>query len=514
MKKLSKYDKIFIIYLAILSAALFSTFFFNHVWADEGTHLLLAIFYKDLANYIIQTHTISFNRLYQFGINYLISYPKLQIAYTPLFHMTTSAAFFLFGASAIVGRTVSLLYAAGSALIFYLLAKKFFEPKTALIAAVLFSLSPIFLIYSSRAMMDSTVMFWLLASSYAFATALEKNNLKYYVLTGFLAFLAALGKQMGGIVLLFYVFIIFKNPLKIKNWNLQNLKKSFVVLFTFALFFLPYFYILNLVGGIKLNEMVAIGYASEQGEPTSLLDYNFWVYYFVKPLAISPMAPLLLLALAFYCYNKNKYWQPLLIFFTIFYICITIIPNKELRFSQFFLLPTYVTAAYYLSKMKKHFSLILISAYLLISATVYLPLLVSYPTEKIVQFIYHNNKSGGNVAFISEDEPLYSSSVMWHMRLLDGEKNIRFYRACAFDKMNRTEIISTLNNNNIYFIIYSSWSENGNIEKIKDRLDLKMEVDEGGYKTLIYTYKDFSYVDATKCNFICLTKEMICASQI
>jgi len=511
MKRLSKHDKIFIIYTVALSAIIFTTFFLNHIWADEGTHLLLSIFYKDLVTFVVETRTLSFKQLYQYGINYLISYPKLQIAYTPLFHMTTAVGFFLFGTSALVGRTVSLLYAAGAALIFYFLAKKFFEPRTAVIAAVLFSLSPIFLIYSSRAMMDSTVMFWLLASCYAFATALEKNSLKYYALTGFFTFLAALGKQMGTIVLLFYALVVFKNPLKIKNWSMQNLKKSFVVLFIFAMLFLPYLYAMSLIGGIKLNELVAVGYASEQGEPTSLADYNFWLYYLYKPLTISPLMPLLLLALAFYCYNKKDHWQQMLLFFAIFYICITIIPNKELRFSQFFMLPAYVAGAYYVGRMKR-FSIAIIAAYLLVSTAVFLPRIVQYPTEKIAEFISKNNKHGGNVAVLSEDEPLYSSSLMWHMRMLDSEKNTRFYRSCIFDQQNRTEIISMLKENNIYFVVYSSWSGDKTIEKIADKLDLKFKLDVGGYETKVYSYKDFAYKDVKKCNFICLTKEAVCTS--
>ena len=65
--KISLYDKIFIIYIIALSAILFSTFFFNHIWADEGTHMLLAIFYRDLISYMFRTHTISFDQLYKIG---------------------------------------------------------------------------------------------------------------------------------------------------------------------------------------------------------------------------------------------------------------------------------------------------------------------------------------------------------------------------------------------------------------------------------------------------------------
>lgn len=508
--KLSKYDRIFIIYLIILSTVLSSTFFYNHIWADEGTHLLLAVFYKDILSYALQTHTLSFHQLYNYGINYLVSYPKLQIAYTPLFHITTSLAFFVFGASEFAGRFVNLIYTIGSFSIFYLLVKRFFDQKTAFISALLFSLSPISLIYGSRAMMDFTSIFWLLASLYVFSLAEKNNKLKYYATAGFFAFLSALGKQMGAIVLLFFAVMILKNPFKKVNWNLGNFKKLFILFLTFSMFFLPYLYLMNLVGGLKLNELVAIDYASEQGEPTSILDYGFWLFYISKPITLSPAMPILLVSLFFYCYKKNSHSKPLLLFFLIFYICLTLIPNKELRFSQFFMLPAYVAASHYLNKTKKYFAIILILCYVLVSYFVFVPSIVSYPTNQIADFIYQNNKQGGNVAFFSDNEPLYSSSVMWYVRTMDESRGIRFYRSCVFDQKNETEILSIMKDNNIYFVIYSSWSENKNIDKIKDKLDLKLEVGGSEYKTLIYTFKDFEYKKTDKCNFICLTKEVIC----
>jgi hypothetical protein len=256
---------------------------------------------------------------------------------------------------------------------------------------------------------------------------------------------------------------------------------------------------------------VAIGYASDQSEPTSLLDYNFWLYYVYKPLAIFPLAPLFLVSLAFYVYKKNSNWEPLLFFFLIFYLCLTIIPNKELRFSQFFLLPTYITASYYLNKLKRHFAIIAILLYALFSFLMFLPGIVSYPTKDISQYIYENNKQGGNVALFSEDEPLYSSSLMWYTRLLDNNRNIRFYRSCVFENKNETEIVSLMKENNIQFVIYSSWSSEVMIEKIKNRLQLEKEIVSNDYKTQIYVFKDFSYSNNKKCNFVCLTKEMICS---
>jgi CRISPR/Cas system endoribonuclease Cas6 (RAMP superfamily) len=145
-----------------------------------------------------------------------------------------------------------------------------------------------------------------------------------------------------------------------------------------------------------------------------------------------------------------------------------------------------------------------------VSYFVFAPSIVPYPTNQIADFIYQNNKQGGNVAFFSDNEPLYSSSVMWYVRTMDESRGIRFYRSCVFDQKNETEILSIMKDNNIYFVIYSSWSENKNIDKIKDRLDLKLEVGGSEYKTLVYTFKDFEYKKIDKCNFICLTKEVIC----
>jgi hypothetical protein len=101
LEGLNKYDKIFILYLVFLFIFLFLTFEFNSLLADEGTHLLLSAFYKDLIFNILQTRNFSFNHAYEFGIRYLVHYPKLQIAYPPLYHLTTAIVFSLFGLSEI-----------------------------------------------------------------------------------------------------------------------------------------------------------------------------------------------------------------------------------------------------------------------------------------------------------------------------------------------------------------------------------------------------------------------------
>lgn len=210
LKELSFFDKTIVIYLSFLFIFLFYTFYLNSLTTDEGTHLLLSVFYRDLILHLINTRDFSFNNAYQYAIKYLVTYPKLQIAYPPLYHFSNILAFSIFGISTFTGRLVNLTYAILSFLIFYSIIKKFFNSKMAFISTFLFSFTPISIFYASRAMMDFSVFFWMLLSIYTFILAMKKKENKFFILTGIFASLSTLSKQMGGMIIFFFFIDTFK----------------------------------------------------------------------------------------------------------------------------------------------------------------------------------------------------------------------------------------------------------------------------------------------------------------
>lgn len=517
MKNLNKYDKTFLLYLLFLFVFLLFTFNFNSLVADEGTHLLLSAFYKDLLSDILQTKNFSFAHAYNFGINYLVHYPKLQIAYPPLYHLTTAIVFSLFGLSEFLGRLVNLLYAIGSFFIFYLLLRKFFSSKVALIATVIFSFSPISLLYSSRALQDFSMYFFVLLATYIFSfslkylTKMSRKSVLLFLSLGLTTFLAAMGKQMGGIIAFFFFSIFLFKLYKSKNRK-AILFHTFLFLFTFLALLSPYLFVLSKVGGIEINKLVAIGYAAEQGEPTSFLDPYFWLWYLIQPTLNSLyFLPLFLISLILFAYRKEKNWKILLGWFILFYFSLTLIPNKEVRFSQLFLLPCYITTAFYLDKLKKNlYWITFLIIYAIFSLYTFIPKVYYYPAKEISYQIYNSLPAGGNVAVFSEGDPFFSSVLMWHLRVLDEKRKIQVFRACIFDNKTGEEILQTIKDNNIHTIVYQTWQPR-NIEKLKPYLKFRFKVSKNGFTTKVYEFKDFQLKQRERiCNFICLTRKEIC----
>jgi 4-amino-4-deoxy-L-arabinose transferase-like glycosyltransferase len=517
MKNLNKYDKTFLLYLLSLFVFLLFTFNFNSLVADEGTHLLLSAFYKDLISDILQTKNFSFAHAYNFGINYLVHYPKLQIAYPPLYHLTTAVVFSLFGLSEFLGRLVNLLYAIGSFFIFYLLARKIFSSKVALMATIIFSFSPISLLYSSRALQDFSMYFFVLLATYIFSfslkhlTKMSRKSILLFLSLGLTTFLAAMGKQMGGIIALLFLSVFLLQLFKLKSKKIALFHISLFLL-TFLSLLLPYLFILSKVGGIEINKLVAIDYAAQQGEPTSLLDPYFWLWYLIQPtLTLSHFLPLFLASLIIFACKKEKNWKILLGWFILFYLSLTLIPNKEVRFSQLFLLPCYATTAFYLNKLKKDFYWItFLVIYVIISLYTFIPKIHYYPAREISYQIYNSLPEGGNVAVFSEGDPFFSSVLMWHLRVLDEKRKIQVFRACIFDNKTREEILQTIKDNNIHTIVYQTWQPR-NIEELKPYFKLKFKVSKNGFTTEVYEFKDFQLKQRERiCNFICLTRKEVC----
>lgn len=524
--KLDNADKIFAAYLAALFIFLFLTFQYNSLISDEGTHLMLSAFYKDLMTNVAQTGDFSFQHAYRFGINYLVRYPKLQIAYPPLYHLTNAAAFSIFGLSETVARSVNLLYATGSFALFYLIVKKYLSARAALLSAILFSFSPLTLFFSSRALQDFSMFFFLLLSAYIFSFAIRRagevsrRSVLLFALAGFTAFLAAMGKQTGGIVAIFFMAVLAYKFLRQKSGRRQIAANSAALLFAFLIPLAPYLLALNAVGGFEINRIVAVDYGGYQGEPTSLADPLFWLWYPINALLIMPLTPLFLLAFAWLVFRKQNQWKPMLLWFSIFFVLLTLIPNKEPRFYQIFFLPVYAAAGFCLERIlsSKKIQIRLLAplffvAYFAVSLLFFIPTVQYYPSKEIAQQAFRSLPSGANIALFSEADPLFSSAVMWNVRTLDNEKSAAIYRSCAFGNETAGEILQTLKENNIYSIIYQTWSPDARIEGIRPYLNLENTVTKNNLTTEIYSVKNFSETGQEKlCNYVCLTGQKICAS--
>lgn len=500
------YTKAFIIYLAIFSAFLISTFSYNHVFSDEGTHLLLSVFYKDLISNL-PSLGFSYNRIYDFSINYLVHYPKLQIAYPPVYHISNALAFFILEPSIFAARLVNLLYAVLTFCVFFILVKKYSNEKTAFISTIFFSSSAYSLLYASRAFQDFSAYFFILLSLFIFSEAIEKQKTKYSVLLSITIALSILSKQISGILVLFFIaYVVLRKDIIPK----QKARHIAAFLIPAIVILIPYILLLKSVGGFEINQIVAVNYAGQQGEPTNILDPMFWLYLIIQPAFSAPFTILFFLSLVYYIRKKEKYWKEFLLFSLIFYFSLSIIPNKELRFSQLFLLPAYIAFSSYLTKFKnKAIVPGIILVYIIISLAVFYPSIQSYPQQKVSDYLIEKIPENASIALLSDDEPLFSSSII--SSLAANGTNSAIIRPCAFGNKTKEGILKILDESNTYFLVYSAWTQDKTIEKIKETLNLETSISYNNLTTEIYTYKNFQNKKPQKlCNYICLTGEKIC----
>jgi len=500
------YTLSFIAYIIVLSLLLASTFSYNYMFSDEGTHLLLSIFYKDLISNL-PSLGFSYQNAYDYSIDYLVHYPKLQIAYPPLYHLTNASVFSLTGPSLFVARAVNLIFFNLTLVVFYILIKKYFTEKISFLTTLIFSLSFYSLFYASRAFQDFISFFFFLSSILVFSKAMETKKIKYFLLLSATSALSILGKQTSWILVIFFIFyIIYKNGIKTGTKQLIPFILFLIILLT------PYMLILKSVGGFEINKIVAIGYAGQQGEPTSVLDPNFWLYFLIQPTYVAPFTILFVAVLAIYIYKKEKYWKEFLIFFLVFYISLSLIPNKEVRFSQLYLLPAYIAASVYLARLKNRLLIpAFLIVYILVSAAIFYPTLKPYPQQQLAEHLYSDTPSGASIAFFSDDEPAYSSAIMATLLHLDKNRTAVTIRSCVFGNKTKEDILKVLDEANTYFLVYSSWSKEKSIELIKGNIEKSFSVAENNLTTDVYIYKNFQNKKPEKpCNYICLTGEKIC----
>src|SRR3990167_3456876 len=119
------------------------------------------------------------------NINFVksLSFKELILNYSlsdlppPLFHVLLKSWISLFGSSEIAIRFPSIIFGVGTVFITYLIGKKLFETKTALIASTLIATAPLHIYYSQEARMYMMAAFLASLSCYFFITILEKDSL-------------------------------------------------------------------------------------------------------------------------------------------------------------------------------------------------------------------------------------------------------------------------------------------------------------------------------------------------
>lgn len=497
------YSKLLVLFIIVYAIFIASMFQLTSLDPDEGTHLLLSLFYHDLTKFVINN---GFSHAYDFAINYLVYYPKLTVYYPPLYHFLVSLLFNI-TISEIVGKIVTLLFSIGIIILTYKIGEFLFSQKVGFISAILLALSPVMIKYSSKVLVDIPVFFFFMLTFWLYLMAFKTKKNVYYTLASVSLALGLLTKWyiLPLIPLLFFYLVIERKFEIIKKYILSLLLTLIIVS--------PYLILSYKLGLFELAWKGAISVGIKEGEPqfTSIGGWLFYSRMFLHQLSI----PISLLAFASFIWliiKRKKNWKLLFVWIIVIYITFTMVQNKGERYTIVYLPAFLYSLSYSFDKFvgkKNYFIFILILLIVVemyLSYFYYLPRF-NYPVDTLAKIVYENPV--GNVAFVSEGS-IYTSSFMFKLAELDRNRTIVVYRPCVFYNNTEDQIQQFLKENNIYYLI-SIENEVGyeNFEKVKN-ITIKDRFSRIG----LYVYNGFeNRTNIKKCNYVCLTEQKICLKE-
>jgi hypothetical protein len=471
---------------------------------DEGTHATLALFYRDLLS---AAPTLNWDpqTINEFGINYLIHYPKLTITYLPLYHLTL-APLLAISASIMTGRLLSLAYFALTMLLPYWIGNRYFGgPRSGLLAAVLFASLPAAWWGTYRVSIDWAAYLMCFASIGAYITALNRRDLRWYAAASVLAYFALLSR-------IFAVFPIVSMLLHAVIWGPRPRAPRLLALaIPFAILAVPTFLAFNYFGGLEASKFVAAEAAEAPwsiGGPLAPF-YYIWIY----PLETFGLGLLVIAAAALSLRGRIEQIDLfLLIWLAISYVALT--PFQNPRYVVFILMPVILLAARWFATLPKA-RWPLVS--LLVIALLLIPVWNTYTEvtsgssqlaaeRQLATFI---NENPGNIGILSE-EPIFSSVYIWYASASDPEKLHSVYRPCFFSTFQGVNMTNETAANGLSTLVATRGGTNYQVlgQLVSGPPALSIEV---GNET-IEVYKIEVTKPAQICNMICLTNQYLCTN--
>ncbi|HLG24264.1 MAG TPA: glycosyltransferase family 39 protein [Candidatus Nanoarchaeia archaeon] len=192
VKIIKKHYKILLILLIFLILKIFSLKFYNQVWWDSAAYI-------GMGKYI-----------------YSSGNSGLWEASRPLVWPAILGFFWKIGLNILFfGRIIEIMFGTGCILLTYLIAKKLFNEKTALLSSLFLSLSPIFFFFNGIMLSEIVSTFFSLLAIYLFLT---KRNF----LSGLFFGIALMTRYLQALILISIgIFMVYNK----KNFDLKHIKK-------------------------------------------------------------------------------------------------------------------------------------------------------------------------------------------------------------------------------------------------------------------------------------------------
>jgi 4-amino-4-deoxy-L-arabinose transferase-like glycosyltransferase len=302
-------------------------FFIGILWLQKDAHQLLVDESVHLSISIVL-----FAHLKNFSLKTLPYLLKISSYYPPFFHLTTNLFYFILGTSRKIAILTNFFYLFLTLIFIFLLAREVYNKKVALLSVFLFTFYPVITYLTKFYFVDLGLTFFVVSSLYFLIKTKNFSSFKYSILLGIFSALGMLCKWTF-IVFIFLpiVYVFFKG----KRTNLKFNFLSFI--FTFfiisSIWYLPNFFSLlkNLPSGNIL------GLKTGDPMPLSFFFYTYYIYKLKEQMSIFFLI-LFFISLFFILKRKrNQYENTFLIHLFSSYIFLTIIFNKDVRFSVPFL---------------------------------------------------------------------------------------------------------------------------------------------------------------------------------
>jgi len=256
----------------------------------------------------------------------------------PLVFIIQHLFFLLFGVSIFVSRLPFALAGVISVYLIYLIAKKTFDEKTALLASALAAIMAVSVYISRVALMESIVITLILLAWYLFSKALEKEN--YWYWWGAAVGLSFLAKYTAfPILVVFLIYLLIYKREVFKNYRFYL--GLLLVLVIFSPVIIYNFLLFQNTGHFDLQFAALFGQKVEVWQTlTAKVSGSFFDKFFaIGPALLDDFSPvtitLLILAVIFSFFSWLKKKAPanfLLLLFLVSYLLLFILINPLPRF--------------------------------------------------------------------------------------------------------------------------------------------------------------------------------------
>ncbi|KKS04407.1 MAG: hypothetical protein UU56_C0006G0011 [Candidatus Curtissbacteria bacterium GW2011_GWA2_41_24] len=165
-----------------------------------------------------------------------LSYKSLIFNYSlgdfhpPLYHIILKSWILFFGSSEISVRIPSVILGVATVFVTYLIGKKLFENKTALIAATLMATSPLSIYYSQEARMYMLAAFFASLSVFFFISILKKDD--FWLWFGFIISTALMlySDYLPYLLIPIYFLYLLINKRKVAKNTLKSFIPAFILI--------------------------------------------------------------------------------------------------------------------------------------------------------------------------------------------------------------------------------------------------------------------------------------------